>query len=63
MSTLKNVKREEYKKILKEEITNVTDDMLDNVIDYLFSLASIEQSILEQIEHEKKDCNFDGESI
>lgn len=52
MSTLNNVKREEYKKILKEEITNITEDMLDNVIDYLFSLASIEQSILEQNEYE-----------
>lgn len=63
MSTLTNVKRETYKKILKEEITEATDQILDEIIDFLFDLASIEVSTKEQRDYEDKDGNFNGKGF
>lgn len=63
MSTLNSVKRAQYKKILKEEITEATDQILDEIIDFLFDLASIEVSNKEHYDYEDKDCNFNGKGF
>lgn len=63
MSTLNNVKRVQYKKILREEITEATDQILDEIIDFLFDLASIEVSTKEQHDYEDKDGNFNGKGF
>jgi hypothetical protein len=63
MSNLNQAKREQYKKILKVEITDATNQVLDEIIDFLFDLASIEASIIEQHNYEDKDCNFNGTGL
>ncbi|HLF52292.1 hypothetical protein [Flavobacterium sp.] len=46
MSTLKKSKKEAYKKILKKEFGNLSDEKLEELIEYLFELALWEVKVL-----------------
>ncbi len=46
MSTLTNVKKEEYRKKLKEKFTELAENEIDEIIEYLFDLAVWESKVL-----------------
>lgn len=58
MSRLSNVKREEYKKKLRDKYTQSTESEIDEIISYLFNLAMLETKIL--LNDEKCDYNDPG---